>query len=151
MSYVVDVQREVELEAISDADFEQWVSCALTGRKTEGEVCICIVSPEESQQLNNDYRGKDKPTNVLSFPFEAPPEVPVSLLGDLAICADVVASEAQEQGKPLRNHWAHMTIHGVLHLIGYDHIKDADAEAMEALEVEILASLDIPNPYENGE
>lgn len=151
MSFVVDVQREVELEAISDADFEQWVSCALTGRKTEGEVCICIVSPEESQQLNNDYRGKDKPTNVLSFPFEAPPEVPVSLLGDLAICADVVASEAQEQGKPLRNHWAHMTIHGVLHLIGYDHIKDADAEAMEALEVEILASLDIPNPYENGE
>ena len=151
MSFVVDVQREVELEAISDADFEQWVSCALTGRKTEGEVCICIVSPEESQQLNNDYRGKDKPTNVLSFPFEAPPEIPVSLLGDLAICADVVASEAQEQGKPLRNHWAHMTIHGVLHLIGYDHIKDADAEAMEALEVEILASLDIPNPYENGE
>ncbi|WP_136680382.1 rRNA maturation RNase YbeY [Neptunomonas sp. XY-337] len=151
MSFVVDVQREVELEAISNADFEQWVSCALTGRKTEGEVCICIVSPEESQQLNNDYRGKDKPTNVLSFPFEAPPEVPVSLLGDLAICADVVASEAQEQGKPLRNHWAHMTIHGVLHLIGYDHIKDADAEAMEALEVEILASLDIPNPYENGE
>ncbi|RVU31366.1 rRNA maturation RNase YbeY [Neptunomonas marina] len=151
MSFVVDVQREVELEAISDADFEQWVSCALTGRKTEGEVCICIVSPEESQQLNNDYRGKDKPTNVLSFPFDAPPEVPVSLLGDLAICADVVASEAQEQGKPLRNHWAHMTIHGVLHLIGYDHIKDADAEAMEALEVEILASLDIPNPYENGE
>lgn len=151
MSFVVDVQREVELEAISDADFEQWVSGALTGRKTEGEVCICIVSPEESQQLNNDYRGKDKPTNVLSFPFEAPPEIPVSLLGDLAICADVVASEAQEQGKPLRNHWAHMTIHGVLHLIGYDHIKDADAEAMEALEVEILASLDIPNPYENGE
>ena len=151
MSFVVDVQREVELEAISDADFEQWVSCALTGRKTEGEVCICIVSPEESQQLNNDYRGKDKPTNVLSFPFEAPPEIPVSLLGDLAICADVVASEAREQGKPLRNHWAHMTIHGVLHLIGYDHIKDADAEAMEALEVEILASLDIPNPYENGE
>lgn len=112
------------------------------------EVSLRFVDDETIRELNRDYRGKDKPTNVLSFPFEAPPGVPTTLLGDLVICAPVVAAEAAEQGKPLTAHWAHMVVHGVLHLLGYDHIDDADAEIMEGLEVEILAGLGVPNPYE---
>nr|WP_246590030.1 rRNA maturation RNase YbeY [Marinobacterium ramblicola] len=128
--------------------FERWVSAALQGRLTRGEVCIRIVSAEESQELNREYRGKDKPTNVLSFPFEAPAGIPIDLLGDLAICADVVRQEAEEQNKPLEDHWAHMVIHGTLHLLGFDHIKDDEAEEMEALERELLAHLGIADPYE---
>ena len=101
----------------------------------------------ESRQLNRDYRGKDSPTNVLSFPFEAPPQVASPLLGDLVICAPVVADEARDQGKPLLAHWAHMVVHGVLHLQGYDHQTDAEAERMEEIECRILQNLHFPNPY----
>ena len=148
----VEVQREVDgAELPSDADFERWVALALEGQRDEAEVCIRLVDPEESQTLNSTYRGKDKPTNVLSFPFEAPPGVPTEILGDLAICAEVVAAEAKEQNKPLENHWAHMVIHGILHLIGFDHINEADAEEMESLEIQLLAKLNIPDPYLEGE
>ncbi|QEW05443.1 rRNA maturation RNase YbeY [Nitrincola iocasae] len=148
MPFDVDIQIAVEDQVLPDeAAFQRWVNTALSGRLEQAEVCIRIVSPEESRELNLTWRGQDKPTNVLSFPFEAPPGIETHLIGDLAICAKVVAAEAEEQQKQLAAHWAHMVIHGVLHLIGFDHINDDDAEAMEALEVSLLAQLDISNPY----
>ena len=148
----IEIQREVDgPELPSDADFERWVALALEGQRDEAEVCIRLVDPAESPRRNSTYRGKDKPTNVLSFPFEAPPGVPTEILGDLAICAEVVATEATEQKKPLHNHWAHMVIHGILHLIGFDHINEADAEQMESLEIQLLEKLNIPDPYFEGE
>ena len=148
MSFSCDVQYEIDDPQLpSEADFERWVSAALTAQLDEGEVCIRIVTAEESQMLNSTYRGKDKPTNVLSFPFEVPEGIPLTLLGDLVICAEVVAREAVEQNKPLFDHWAHMVVHGCLHLIGFDHIKDDEAEEMETLERTILASMDIADPY----
>ena len=131
----------------TEADFALWVSKALPERDDEFEVTIRLVDEAESQQLNHDYRGKDKPTNVLSFPFEAPPGIELPLLGDLIICRQVVEREAQEQDKTLFHHWAHLTVHGILHLRGYDHINEDEAEEMEALEVELLAQLSINNPY----
>ena len=133
----------------SAASFRQWVNAALAGakRRKRAELSIRIVDANEGREFNRDYRGKDYATNVLSFPTELPPGVSLPLIGDLAICAPVVAREAAEQGKPPRHHWAHMTVHGVLHLLGYDHIVDAEAEAMEALETRILAKLGIANPY----
>lgn len=153
MSLSLEVIRDIEsAELPKDEEFERWAQLAIEGRREGGELCIRIVTPEESQALNRDYRGKDKPTNVLSFPFEAPPiELPdglaIDILGDLAICADVVAHEAQEQNKVLAHHWAHMVIHGTLHLLGFDHINDDEAEVMESLERELLAQLQIPDPY----
>lgn len=131
------------------ASFRRWVEAALRGarRRKSTELAIRIVDTDEGRALNRDYRGKDYATNVLSFPAELPPGVALPLIGDLAICAPVVAREAAEQGKPLRDHWAHLTVHGVLHLLGHDHIEEAQAEAMEALETRILAGLGIPDPY----
>ncbi|RNF52013.1 rRNA maturation RNase YbeY [Marinomonas hwangdonensis] len=131
----------------SEADFRPWVEKALSDCDEEFEVTIRIVDEEESHALNHEYRGKDKPTNVLSFPFEAPPGLELPLLGDLVICAQIVAKEAEEQEKPLFHHWAHMTIHGILHLRGYDHINDDEADEMESLETSLLASMSIPDPY----
>lgn len=133
----------------STASFRLWVAAALQGasRRKATELAIRLVDDQEGRTLNRDYRGKDYPTNVLSFPAELPPGVGLPLIGDLAICAPVVLREAAEQGKPPRHHWAHMTVHGVLHLLGYDHIVEAEAEAMEALETHILARLEIPDPY----
>jgi probable rRNA maturation factor len=133
----------------SPASFRQWVAAALRGarRRKPAEVAIRIVDTDEGQALNRDYRGKDYATNVLSFPAELPPGVDLPLIGDLAICAPVVAREANEQGKKPRDHWAHLTVHGTLHLLGYDHIENAQAEAMEALETRILAGLGIADPY----
>ncbi|KZZ01944.1 rRNA maturation RNase YbeY [Oleibacter sp. HI0075] len=126
-----------------------WASTALEGRTEfeEPELTIRLTDEEESQALNSEYRGKDKPTNVLSFPFEMPPGIPLELLGDLVICVGVVEQEAKEQEKTTEAHWAHMVIHGCLHLLGYDHIKDDEAEEMEALERDLLASLGYPDPY----
>ena len=131
----------------SEADFRLWVEKALPTLGDEFEVTIRIVDEEESHALNHEYRGKDKPTNVLSFPFEAPPGLELPLLGDLVICKQIVEQEAKEQEKPLLHHWAHMTIHGILHLRGYDHINDDEADEMESLETQLLASLSISDPY----
>ncbi len=131
------------------ASFRSWVEAALRAakRRKATELSIRIVDTKEGRTLNREYRGKDYATNVLSFPVELPPGMTLPLIGDLAICAPVVTKEATEQGKNTRDHWAHMTVHGVLHLLGYDHIDDAEAEAMEALETRILAGLGIADPY----
>lgn len=141
----------------AEADFLRWAEATLAAAGTAVPASVTldirIVGERESQALNRDYRGKDKPTNVLSFPAELPPELIAELdevpLGDLAICAEVVAREALEQGKPLQAHWAHMTVHGVLHLLGHDHIEAVDAARMEPLEIRILAGLGCDNPYDD--
>lgn len=119
---------------------------------TGGELTIRLVDEDESQALNRQYRGKDSPTNVLSFPFEPPEGLPADalppVLGDLVICADVVAREAAEHNKPPMAHWAHMVVHGVLHLLGFDHQQDDEAERMEAMETQIMATLGFENPYQ---
>lgn len=127
--------------------FSHWLTQAVTPFQPEAEVTIRIVDEEESQSLNSQYRGKDKPTNVLSFPFECPPGIELPLLGDLIICRQVVEREAQEQNKPLSAHWAHMVVHGSLHLLGYDHIEDDEAEEMESLETEIMIEMGFADPY----
>lgn len=108
----------------TEADFQRWLEAVLPQFQSESEVTIRLVDEAESHHLNHTYRGKEKPTNVLSFPFEAPPGIELPLLGDLIICRQVVEHEAAEQEKALEAHWAHMVIHGSLHLLGYDHIVD---------------------------
>lgn len=127
--------------------FDRWANAACVS--ADAELSIRIVGLEESAELNEMYRQKKGPTNVLSFPCEVPAGVPCSLLGDLVICAPIVAKEALEQHKNVEAHWAHMVVHGVLHLQGYDHIESQDAERMEALEIEIMAHLGFANPYED--
>ena len=133
--------------------FRQWVLAALSGagRRFDSEVAIQLVDAAEGQAMNRQYRGKDYATNVLSFQADLPEGLPEDFdfpqLGDLVICAPVVAREAAEQGKALGDHYAHLTIHGVLHLLGFDHVEEAEAEEMEALERQILASLGIADPY----
>jgi probable rRNA maturation factor len=122
------------------ADFVRWARAALVGG---GEITIRLVDANEGRELNNEYRGKDHATNVLSFPYDTEPLV----VGDLVICPSVVAREAEEQNKPLVAHYAHLTVHGMLHLQGWDHDNDDDAEAMENEEKEILAALGYPDPY----
>lgn len=144
----LDLQIASEAEAIPCAeDFQRWVDAALADHDG-AQLTIRVVDEDEITELNRAYRNKDKPTNVLSFPFEAPAEIELSLLGDIIICAKVVQDEAAEQGKPLQAHWAHMVIHGCLHLLGYDHLEDQEAESMEGLEISLLAALGYANPYE---
>jgi len=133
------------------ASFRKWVAAAVAGRARDAEIAIRLVDADEGRALNREYRGKDYATNVLSFPAERPEGLPKSVRlpagGDLVMCAPVIAREAAEQGKALAAHYAHMTVHGTLHLLGWDHENDADAEAMEALERTVLAGLDIADPY----
>jgi probable rRNA maturation factor len=134
----------------SEAEVTAWAEAAAERSGLSGdpqELTIRVVDAEESQHLNVTYRGKDKPTNVLSFPFDAPPGLPVAILGDLAICAPVVEEEAVAQGKSMAAHWAHLVVHGTLHLLGHDHTDDDDADRMEALERDILAGFGFPDPY----
>ena len=142
----VEVQRIIDLAGVpADEQLVEWVNIVC---QDERELVIRIVDEDESQDLNHQYRSKDRSTNVLSFPFETPPGVPCDHLGDLVICASVVEREAREQNKPLDAHWAHMVVHGVLHLMGHDHQNDAEAEKMEDLEIEILSRLGFSDPYE---
>ncbi|MGM0593291.1 MAG: rRNA maturation RNase YbeY [Pseudomonadota bacterium] len=144
----LDLQVATDVDGIPDeAAFRRWVAAALAGRREEAQLTVRLTDEAEIADLNHTYRGKDKPTNVLSFPFEAPPGVALPLLGDIVICAAVVAREAVEQGKPLEAHWAHMVIHGTLHLLGYDHIDEAGAAEMEGLEIRLLAGLGYADPY----
>ncbi len=145
----LDVQYAVDADSLpARHEFERWVQSALEPMDSSVELAVRIVGEQESQQLNSRYRGIDKPTNVLSFPFEAPPGSDSDYLGDLVICAPLVQREAQQQHKPEKHHWAHMVVHGVLHLRGYDHQLDVQAVEMEALEKRILAGLGIQDPYQ---
>lgn len=147
----VDIQRASEApEQPDDESFRRWAGLALRS-KPGHELTIRLVDEEESRTLNHEYRGKDYATNVLSFPADLPPELEIPLLGDLVICVPVVQREALEQGKTAYAHWAHMVIHGCLHLIGHDHIDDDEAEEMEEFERQLLAELDIADPYLNDE
>lgn len=150
MSACVDRQIASHAEALPDsAQLQRWVEAVLEhfpGRE-DAELTIRLVDSDESQALNRDYRGKDAPTNVLSFPFEAPPGLDLPLLGDLVVCHPVVEREAMEQDKRLIDHYAHMVVHGTLHLLGHDHIEDDEAAVMENLERSILAGLGISDPY----
>lgn len=128
--------------------FKIWVTAALQSHPKKNELVIRIVDTVESAELNQTYRHKQGPTNVLSFPFSAPPGVAAELLGDIIICAPLVQQEASAANKPLMDHWAHLVVHGVLHLLGYDHVNDQDATVMENLETKILAQLGFPDPYQ---
>lgn len=154
---VVELQSDLPAAGLPAADqVQRWAETAarLAGGAS-GEIVIRIVDEAESQALNHDYRGKNSPTNVLSFPFELPEGMPEQMraelgegiIGDIAICAPVVEREAKDQGKAVEAHWAHMVIHGVLHLLGHDHVEDAGAEIMEAMEIRALSELGYPNPY----
>lgn len=150
----IDVQIASDCSGLPDNDvLIKWADLAAAQRGS-AELVIRLVDEEESAELNETYRQKKGPTNVLSFPFEMPEELPSDaisddILGDLVICAPVVAKEAKEQGKPVLSHWAHMVIHGCLHLQGYDHVNEDDALVMEAIEIGLLSSIGINNPYEN--
>jgi probable rRNA maturation factor len=140
-----------EQQIPSEKQCFDWLQQLLPEFQEVSELTIRIVDENESQALNHQYRGKEKPTNVLSFPSEVPAyiteEMEFPLLGDLVICAQVVNRESQEQNKTFDAHWAHMLLHGCLHLLGYDHIEDGEAQEMEALEIEILQKMGFPNPY----
>ena len=120
----------------------------MENHRSEAEISLLIVDETEGAELNRQWRGKDGPTNVLSFPSDLPAELNLPLLGDLIICAPVVEKEAMAQKKSLDAHWAHMVVHGTLHLLGYDHVVDAEAQEMEALETRILKQLGYPDPYQ---
>jgi probable rRNA maturation factor len=151
MVYQIDIESNSQNQQVpAMADLEHWISAALQSQEfVDAEVSVYIVDEDEGQELNAQYRGKDYPTNVLSFPADIAAEVGVPLLGDLVVCAPVVAREAQEQGKTLQAHWAHMLVHGTLHLIGFDHIEDDEAETMETLETQIVTGLGYPAPYQD--
>lgn len=157
MNVSVDLQIATEEEdQPPPAKIQQWVASALTHAQPANsvstpqpapELTIRIVDEAEITALNRDYRSKDKATNVLSFPADLPDHIDLPLLGDLVICAAVVKREAEAQHKTTNDHWAHMVIHGTLHLLGYDHTGDDEAEIMEGLEIDALATLHIANPY----
>lgn len=149
--YEIAVQLTVAEKSIpTAAKLKRWAKTVLEKQKSGGELTIRVVGPEEMQQLNFEYRKKNKTTNVLSFPLDIPAEFnnKIPMLGDIVICADVIKQEARDQQKTTEAHWAHMVVHGTLHLLGFDHEQDADAEKMEAEEIKILDSLGFANPYQ---
>ena len=151
MNLELEIQNQTQLGHVPvKSSFVEWCSAALREEREQAEIVIRLVDEQEIQQLNREYRGKDKPTNVLSFPADVPVVVDCSLLGDLVICTQVVLREAEEQGKSEEAHWAHMVVHGVLHLLGYDHQVDAAAETMEQLEREVMSGLGFQDPYKEG-
>ena len=152
MTLLIDIQNPESYTTIpAESDLSHWAQAAWQGEGEAG-VVLRIVNDAESQTLNRDYRGKDYPTNVLSFPYDVPPipleEGETDYLGDLVVCLPVMEREAAEQGKTTTQHWAHLLVHGLLHLQGYDHMTDAEAEEMETLETQILGELGFPNPYQ---
>ncbi len=145
----IDIQHHLTSnDCPADDDIRTWAKLALIERNEDTEISIILMGDEEMSELNETYRHKKGPTNVLSFPFEKPEDLKLSLLGDLAICVPQMIREAKTQHKPLTAHFAHLTIHGCLHLLGYDHIEPSDATVMELREIELLKQLNIPNPYQ---
>jgi probable rRNA maturation factor len=148
MKIELDVQNATSFEPLPEPEqFSLWLETALQG-KSGIELTLRLVDREESRELNSRYRGKNQATNVLSFPAELPPGIDLPLLGDIVVCAPLVAEEARAQNKSLQSHWAHLVIHGALHLLGHDHQGEQEAVEMEALETELLASLGFGNPYD---
>lgn len=149
MAFLIHTNYHLAQENLPDStQFSSWVSTALHAvKKRRGEVCILLVDETEGREFNRRYRQKDYATNVLSFPAELTAGVKSPLLGDLVICCPIVAHEAATQGKKITHHYAHMVIHGTLHLLGFDHAAEVDAERMESLEIKILAKFGIANPY----
>ncbi len=161
MTIHIELQNTINSSRVPDENLHQsWIEATLKAAKQkypdidvrDPEITIRLVDETESQQLNRDYREKDKPTNVLSFPFEVPEMIPAeevpNYLGDLVVCESVLIKEAEEQNKSYQDHYTHLIIHGVLHLLGFDHIEDNEAEVMEGLEVLILTELGISDPYQ---
>ncbi len=146
----VDLARPSRMRAPSTRALGTWARAALGSRIGTVELAVRLVAPAEIRRLNRDYRGKDTPTNVLSFPAAVQGDVQPRPLGDVVICPAVLRREAREQGKTLRAHWAHLTVHGVLHLIGYDHEDDDDARRMERREIAVLRRLGFENPYRSA-
>lgn len=147
MAVMIELQNDDGISGLPAADrFQVWVEAALQKAYDRLEQTIRIVDRDECRTLNRRYRGKDEPTNVLAFAYDDA-ELGYDCLGDLVLCAPVVVNEAALQGKPLDAHWAHLVVHGMLHLQGFDHQRDAEREAMERLEIKILATLGYTNPY----
>ncbi len=146
MSVELNIQRQVNDKTLpDDKQLQLWAETAV--QQDDAEISLLIVDANESQRLNNEYRQLNKATNVLSFEMQLPEDMALPLQGDIVICADVLAKEAAEQNKTLHDHWAHIVIHGLLHLQGYDHIEEAEAQQMENLEITLLQQLGINNPY----
>lgn len=149
MNSTINIFNEVEDNVPNTEQLQQWLQLVLTQQQKTGVVNLTLITSDEIQALNQQFRGKDTPTNVLSFPFEADELTRnESLIGDIVICAEVVNQEAQDQEKTPAAHWAHMCIHGCLHLLGYDHMAEKDAKVMEPLEIDYLQELGFSNPYE---
>ena len=148
MTIILDIQSASSSEdAPDEQSIKRWVSAAIGSKTGDTELSVRIVDEPEGKLLNETYRGASGPTNVLSFPFDNEIPEPLALIGDIVVCAPVVKMEAQQQNKDLTAHWAHMIIHGVLHLLGYDHQNDSEAATMEKLETEIMQKLGFPPPY----
>jgi probable rRNA maturation factor len=149
MSPQVDIQNASAMPVPTDSELTRWICAAvsLADGPTDAEISVRLVDESEMATLNRNYRNKTGPTNVLSFPSDLPTELNIALLGDIVICAPVVHAEATAQHKPEQAHWAHMAVHGTLHLLGYDHVDAADADVMESLETIVMNSLNYPCPY----
>lgn len=143
----IDLAARTRTRVPSQRLLGRWAAAALGSGAQDSEIAVQVVTQRESRRLNHQYRGKDKPTNVLSFPTTAAADIRPRPLGDLVICAAVLRREAREQGKSERAHWAHLVVHGVLHLAGYDHERDRDARRMERREISVLRTLGYANPY----
>jgi probable rRNA maturation factor len=150
MTAQLELQNDDQLSCPALVDFELWANATLTAvnYKSPAAFTLRVASASEVQSLNAQYRNQDKPTNVLSFPADLPAELELPDIGDLIICAEIVEKEAVAQKKSLKSHWAHMTVHGILHLLGYDHLEDSEAAKMETLETKIVTSLGFMAPYE---
>ncbi len=149
MNLQVDIASASSEPVPDEDDIRRWIAAALEagGRDADTEVSVRLVDDIEMAGLNRDYRNRQGPTNVLSFPSRLPPQVDLPLLGDIVVCAPVVGSEAAQQGKSREAHWAHMLVHGTLHLLGYDHVSEVEALEMEAFESAVMAGLGYPCPY----
>jgi len=150
MNYL-DFQVVSQSNSIPSIDqFQAWIDVVLSDESIDSEIVVRIIDEAEMTQFNEQYRDKIGPTNILSFPFDVPEGIASILLGDLLVCAPIIEKESLQQNKIVDHHWAHIIVHGVLHLLGHDHIDECDAKEMEALEIKILRKIKIKNPYEEN-